>query len=278
MTHVRGPKVRAARPVVDRALEVGARAHFEDPAYYAKTYATRTEDVAFYVKLAEHVAAGGGSILEYGIGAGRIAIPMARAGAAVTGVDWSEPMLSDLEARLAREEPDVRARVRAVHGDMREVKLKKRFDLVLCTFNTFLHLYTQSDVEAFLARVRAHLAPGGRFVFDATVPCPDDLARDPERSYRMPRLRYPSTGQMVGYAEQFDYDTARQILFVTITFTPVDGSAPWVVPLAHRQFFPEELRALLHYNGFVVDAVHGDWKDEPITRDTDVAVWHTHAR
>ena len=127
MTHVRGPKVRAARPVVDRALEVGARAHFEDPAYYAKTYATRTEDVAFYVKLAEHVAAGGGSILEYGIGAGRIAIPMARAGAAVTGVDWSEPMLSDLEARLAREEPDVRARVRAVHGDMREVKLKKRF-------------------------------------------------------------------------------------------------------------------------------------------------------
>jgi SAM-dependent methyltransferase len=251
------------------ALEVGARAHFEDAAYYAKTYASRTEDVEFYSRLAANTA-----VLEYGIGSGRIAIPMARAGAAVVGIDWSQPMLDDLSARLWREPVDVRKRVRAVHGDMRDTKLRRQFPLVVCTFNTFLHLYVRDDFERFFARVKAHLAPGGRFVFDASIPHPGDLGRDPNRAYPAPRLRHPTTGQLVKYAERFDYDWTRQILFVTIEFTPVDGGEPWVVPLAHRQIFPEEMRALLHYNGFVVDRVDGNFEGDPMTRWSDMGVWH----
>ena len=251
------------------ALEVGARAHFEDAAYYAKTYASRTEDVAFYARLAADTA-----VLEYGIGSGRIAIPMARAGATVIGVDWSKPMLADLDARLAREAPHVRKRVRAVHGDMREVRLRRRFPLVTCTFNTFLHLYVRDDFERFFARVKAHLEPGGRFVFDASVPHPGDLDRDPDKAYPAPRLLHPTTGQVVKYFERFDYDWARQILFVMIEFRPVDGSEPWSVPLAHRQIFPEEMHALLHYNGFVVERVDGNFEGDPMTRHSDMGVWH----
>jgi SAM-dependent methyltransferase len=212
-------------------------------------------------------------VLEYGVGNGRIALPLARAGCSVTGVDWSAPMLADMARRLLDEPPAVARRVRGVAGDMRDLQLGKRFPLVICPFNTFLHLYAREDVERFFARVREHLTPGGRFVFDVSVPQPGDLDRDPNRAYGAPRFRYPSTGQMVRYAERFDYDAARQILFVTMEFTPVDGGDPWVVPLAHRQFFPQELEALLHYNGFDLTSVHGGFEGEPLDRFSDVSVW-----
>ena len=55
----------------DRELEAGARAHFEDPQYYAQSYATRKDDVAYYTRVAKKHD----RVLEYGIGSGRIALP-----------------------------------------------------------------------------------------------------------------------------------------------------------------------------------------------------------
>ena len=81
----------------DRELEAGATAHFEDPAYYAQSYATRKDDVAYYGRVAKKHD----RVLEYGIGNGRIAIPMARAGATVVGIDQSRAMLADLRERIS---------------------------------------------------------------------------------------------------------------------------------------------------------------------------------
>jgi hypothetical protein len=52
----------------------------------------------------------------------------------------------------------------------------------------------------------------------------------------------------------------------------------WTTPLAHRQFFPQEWEALLHYNGFEVVLVQGDFFGGPLDRTSDVMVWHTRAR
>ena len=259
----------------DHELRVGALAHFEDPAYYAQTYARRVEDIAYYTDLARRAR---GPVLEYGIGAGRVAIPMARAGARVVGVDHSRPMLADLARRLADEPAAVRARVEAHFGDMRRTKLGRRFRLVLAPFNVLLHLYVRADVERFLARVREHLAPGGRFVMDLSMPMPEDLARDPLKPHHAPRFRHPSAG-VVRYREHFDYDRARQILFVTMEMTPV--AAPresFAVPLAQRQFFPCEWEALLHYNGFAVEHRYGDFQRGAFESQSDVMVVHARRR
>jgi SAM-dependent methyltransferase len=279
----------------DRELEVGSLAHYEDPAYYTATYARRIEDVAFYVALAQRT---GGPVLEYGVGNGRIALPIARHGIDVVGVDHSKPMLGALRARLTEEPTVVRRRVRVVRGDMRRVKLRRRFPLVLCTFNTALHLYSREDVERFLARVREHLAPRGRFVVDLSVPRAADLARDGSKPFHAPRFRHPTAGVVVTNREHFDYDPIRQVLFVSMEFEPF-APAPrpqeergrpnaqakprltaggWVTPLAHRQFFPQEWAALLHYNGFRVERVEGDFHGGPLTRDSDVMVWHARRR
>jgi SAM-dependent methyltransferase len=189
-------------------------------------------------------------VLEYGIGSGRIALGLARSGVNVTGVDLSRPMLTALSARLSREPAEVRARVRAVQGDMRRKRLRRRFPLVIAPFNVILHLYTPADMQQFLARVSEHLAPGGRFVFDFSVPQPGDLDRDPARWYGAPRFRHPSTGELVRYAERFEYDSLRQLLVVWMRFSPVDGGRAWTEPLTHRQFFPQEMLALLDAAGF----------------------------
>jgi SAM-dependent methyltransferase len=261
----------------DRELEAGSRGHYEDAAYYTKTYKRRTDDVTFYVELAKKQR---GSVLEYGVGNGRIALPTARAGCSVTGLDLSRPMLTDLENRLAAEPDDVRKRVTARCADMRHARLRRRFDLVTCPFNAFLHLYTRLDVERFLARVREHLAPGGLFVFDVSMPSASELSRDPNRAYVCPRFRYPSTGEMVRYTERFDYDQMRQILFVTMEFFPEGrpASASFMMPLAHRQFYPQELEALLHGNGFAIRRSFGDFKGAKLDRYSETIVLVCRAR
>jgi SAM-dependent methyltransferase len=233
----------------DRELEAGSRAHYEDPGYYTDTYARRLDDVQYYVTVATR---SGGPVLEYGIGNGRIALPMARHGVAVTGVDLSKPMLDDLRA----------------------VRLRRRFPLVICPFNTALHLYSRQDIERFFERVREHLSQRGRFVVDISMPPLEDLARDPARAYSVPRFRHPTTGLVVKNREYFDYDRVRQVLFVGMEFEPVEHpERTWMMPLAHRQFFPREFEALLHYNGFDVEEVNGDFHGGPLDRKSDVMVW-----
>ncbi len=255
----------------DKFVLEGACAHYAEPSYYTKNYARRVNDVRYYVELGRLY---GCPVLEYGCGNGRIAIPLAVAGTTVVGVDLSPEMLDDFRAKLEGLDPAISKRVRLVHGDMRQVKLRQRFGLVLCTFNTLLHLYTRDDVEQFFARVRGHMEPDARFVFDVSVPCAEELSRDPNKAYAAPKMRYPPTGELVKYAEYFDYDPIGQVLFMRMRFEPVEApKRAWTTLLTHRQFYPQELEALLHYNGFEVESVMADFGADPLGSDTDTAVW-----
>jgi hypothetical protein len=207
------------------------------------------------------------------VGNGRIALPIARDGARVTGIDHTREMLDDFRRALAKEAADVRARVKLVRGDLRRKKLGRKFDLVLCPFNTALHLYAREDVELWLSRVREHMAKGAELVFDVSTPSLEDLLREPTKPYRTAPFHHPTYGR-VNYREHFDYDRVRQILFVSMYFDP-----PGVMtPLAHRQFFPRELEALLHYNGFTTTALYGDFRGGPFTAKSDVMVFHATKR
>lgn len=255
----------------DAQLLAGTEAHYEDTAYYDKTYAKRREDVAFYVGLARQARHG---ILEYGAGNGRITLPMAEAGARVVAVDRHAAMVDDLKKKRAALPDSVRDRIDIKRGDMCTLRLDTKFGLVICPFNTFLHLYDRPSVERFLARVLAHLTASGRFVFDVSMPQAEELARKVDRAYRTPPFSYPGIGR-VKYKERFDYEPLRQILFVNMEFEPERGE-PFTTPLTHRQFFPQELEALLHYNGFTIEKIEGDFAG-PATNETLTLVYTTKA-
>ena len=155
-------------------------------------------------------------------------------------------MLADLRARL-RDEPRRRARARhACAGDMRTVRLGERFPLVICPFNTALHLYTREDVERFLARVREHLAPRGELVVDISMPLLEDLARDPARrvlACRASSIRRPGVVEQPRALRLRPRAAgALRVDGVRAERAPRASEAAFMTPLAHRQFFPRSGR------------------------------------
>lgn len=249
--------------------------HYRDADYYDHAYRRYRQDVAHYVTLARDV---GGPVLELGGGTGRITIALARAGFEVAMVDRMPSMLERAEARFAREPRKVRDRVTRVQGDLRDLELDRTFPLVIGPFNVLQHLYTREDVERALSMVRRHLAPGGRFAFDVLLPEPSSLVRDPLRFYKNRPIKHPRTGRRYAYAEAFEYDHDTQIQTTVIRFTEIDGDHEHYDRLMQRQFFPRELEALLHYNGFEVLVHDGGFGGQPIDEVAESQVVVARAR
>ncbi len=245
-----------------QALAAGTREHYEDAVLYDHEYKRRRDDIRWYQKLAADELGAPSvkkpqSILELGCGSGRMLLPLARDGYRVVGVDAAPKMLARCRERVEKAGKAVAARVELHEGDFRAIDLRERFQLVICPFNAFMHLYQREDVERFLAVVHAHLAPGGLFAFDVLNPHLGWLARDPHRRWARTKFRHPKTGKAMVYSTSVTYDAALQIAFMRIYYAPESGGRERIVRLVHRQFFPLELQALLHYNDFTVAAHHG---------------------
>lgn len=198
-----------------------------------------TPAVSHYARL----AARAGRVLEYGAGRGLLTWPMATAGASVTAVDLSTVLLEELRQRGRALPREVTRRVRTCVADMRSLRLRRTFPLVLAPSGTFLHLYNRRDVESFLEGVRHHLAPGGIFVFDLPLPQPAELEED--------------------------YDPVTQIHSREL--------APGL-ELSRRHFFPRELEMLLHYNGFARIRLRGDFTAQRPNERTRILVVSAQAR
>src|SRR5918995_275632 len=108
--------------------------------------------------------AGDGAALEFAVGTGRIALPLAERGVRVVGIDNSEAMLVRLHEKPGAE------RIEAMVGDMAATRIDGEFSLVYLVFNTIFNLITQDGQVACFENAAAHLPPGGRFVIEARVP------------------------------------------------------------------------------------------------------------
>lgn len=248
----------------------GSHSHYEDGRYYDQAYRRRRHDVRYYVELARKT---GGPALELGVGSGRVALAIAEAGVEVVGVDPMEPMLERAKERIARLPKVARERIELRRGSLERLRLRRRFPLVIAPFNVWMHLYTREQIERGFATVRHHLEPNGRFVFDVLLPDPVSMARNPARRYRGGTVPHPRGDVKYRYSEYFSYDPMTQIETTMMDFEhPRHKSESFCTPLAQRQFFPAELEALLHYNGFVVESHTGDFDGKPVTAATESQV------
>jgi SAM-dependent methyltransferase len=209
------------------------------------------EDVGFYV---DEALAAGGPVVELCVGTGRIAIPIAAAGARVIGVDSSQGML-DVAAEQA-EAAGVAPFVDLRFGDIREPPVEGTYPLVICPFRSLLHMETDDDRRAVLRAVHGLLADDGRFVFDVFTPGADDIAETNGRWVE----REP------GIFERADWDqeARRLILRVRGEGREAEMSLAW---LSIREWVE-----LLMDEGFVVEALYG-WFDRSPWAGGEDSVW-----
>jgi SAM-dependent methyltransferase len=161
-----------------------------------------TEDIGFYV--AEARKAGRGPIVELGVGTGRIAVPTARAGVPVIGIDSSAGMLAVCRRRA--EEAGVSTALVLRRGDIRRPPVSERVRLVTCPFRSLLHLRSDEARLEALAAVRELLLPGGQFVFDVFAPSHEDVVETQGRWLE----REP------GIWERADWDLEQRILTLAV--------------------------------------------------------------
>ena len=192
--------------------------------------------------------AGDGAALEFAIGTGRIAVPLAERGVRVAGIDNSEAML----ARL-REKPGAE-RIEAVAGDMSATRVDGEFSLVYLVFNTIFNLVTQDGQVACFENAAAHLRDGGRFVIEARVP---ELQRLPLGQTMLPWRADPDG------MSYYVYDTPTQRLSGR-HYEFADGRVE-ANPIEMRYAWPAELDLMARLAGMRLQHRWGGWRREPFT-------------
>ena len=108
--------------------------------------------------------AGDGRALEFGIGTGRIALPLAARGVPVQGIELSKAMAAQMSAKPGGDA------IGLTIGDFSTTTVDGPFSLVYLVFNTIMNLTTQAEQVACFRNAAAHLGPGGCFVVEVMVP------------------------------------------------------------------------------------------------------------
>jgi SAM-dependent methyltransferase len=192
--------------------------------------------------------AGDGGALEFGIGTGRIALPLAERGVRVAGIDSSEAMLTRLQAK-----PGAR-HVEHALGDFSTTRVDGEFSLVYLVFNTISNLTTQDGQVACFQNAAAHLRSGGRFVIENNVPA--------LRSLPPGQTVIPFRADPDGFS--FDvYDVVTQ-RFSSQHFYVVDGRVE-AFPVEFRYAWPAELDLMARLTGMRLQDRWAGWKREPFT-------------
>lgn len=225
-------------------------------------------DVPFYK---ERAAETGGPVLEIGCGTGRLTIPLARAGHEVWAVDVSAAMLDQLRAKLAREAPEVQARVHPVRQDATALDLPVRdCRLAVIPFNVLMLIPDLTAERRVLAAAAAHLAPGGTLALDVMNPLTLPMDAETKPSPSEPR-RSPHNGNSYirnTMASRLDEGQCQRIHGWYDELLPDGKIAVTEYGFTWRMIFRYELELMLESAGFTIERLAGDFEDAPWTVDS----------
>ena len=211
-----------------------------------------TEDVEFYV---DEAVASGGPVVELAVGTGRIAVPTARAGIPVIGVDESPGMIA--VARERAEQEGVADLVDLRLGDLREPPVDERVPLVTIPFRSLLHMPDEAEKLRALQGAASVLEPDGRLVFDVFAPSREDI--EETDGLWLERER--------GIFERADWDEQARTLSLSVR-----GGDEQSATMHLHWLSPAEWNALLEEAGFEVETLYG-WFDRRAFEGGEDQIW-----
>ena len=232
---------------------------FIDPPNYDIEEGERSAPrIAFYCELAKSI---GGPVLEIACGSGLVTIPIAAQGLDVTGVDLAHSMLE--HARKKAEDQGLN--IRWVEADARSFDLGTLYKFIYLTGNAFQAFLRREDQEGLLAAVKRHLAPQGIFAFETRNPSGHDLTNQPEEEYDQSYISVEGHTVSVSFTQR--YDSIAQTMYWTSyrRWNVGERDHSRETHIACRFTHPQELEALLYYNGFQIIQQYGNWEKEPLS-------------
>jgi SAM-dependent methyltransferase len=236
-----------------------------DPSEYGRNIASDYDETTGAADPSAEVAAivelsQGAPILEFGIGTGRLALPLVERGHRVAGIEGSAEMV-----RLLRQKPggaDIPVEV----GDFSETRVEGEFGLVVLTMNTVYALPSQQAQVRCFSNAARHLSLGGSFVVEAWLP---DLGA--YRQGHAVRLVRQQTGEVV--IETSEIFPATQTMQTNKVYLTDDSVK--VFPANHRYAWPAELDLMAELAGLKLTDRWADWSKNPYTDNSTahVSVW-----
>ena len=250
-----------------------AHIFYQESGLHVEVYDTLTElhggvitgDVDFYLQKARRI---GGPVLELGVGTGRVAWALARAGLEVVGLDTSQPMLAQAEAKRAQMTTLAQPLARFVRANMADFDLDRTFTLVLCAYRSFQALTSPEDQRRALQSVYRHLRSGGYFIVNLFDPRLDWCTPNAIRESVDSSVRHPITNNLVKVeVVNRRNDTFNQLFTECWRFTEI-GAAGQVLRqeeevLTLRWTYRQEMRYLFELVGFEVEAEYSDFHQSP---------------
>ncbi len=203
--------------------------------------------------------AGGGSALEFGIGTGRVALPLAERCHKIHGIDISSAMLDQLSKKPGAE------RISTTEGSFASTRVNTKFQVVYLIYNTITNLTSQEEQIACFQNAADHLESGGHFVIELIVPRLQDLASGE-------RVRPFHIGEdHFGFDEYTDFNG--QILYSHHYWNDEGSFRKFSAP--YRWVWPSELDLMARLAGLSLSARYGGWNREPFTDESTshVSVW-----
>jgi len=202
--------------------------------------------------------AGSGPALEFGIGTGRVALPLSRRGVRVHGIELSSAMVAQLQTQPGASD------IAVTIGDFATAKAPGAFTLVYLLRNTITNLTTLDEQVECFRNAAAHLQPGGCFVIENYIP---ELRRLPPGETRHV---FTATAAHIGVG---DYDFAAQVE-VSQHWWLIEGELK-TFSSPHRYVWPSELDLMARLAGMTLRARWTDWQRAPFTSDSrdHISVW-----
>lgn len=208
--------------------------------------------------------AAGGPALEFAVGTGRIAAPLASRGVPVSGIELSRAMAGRIAAKPGGDAVSVTI------GDMTSTRVPGEFALAYLVFNTISNVTTQDGQVDVFRNAAAHLRPGGVFLIEVGVP---DLRRLPPGQDTVPFTVAPGAegGGYVGF-DQYDVVT-QEFSSNHVTVTPDGAGRFYRIPF--RYAWPAEMDLMARIAGLRLKHRWSDWDRSAFTADSTkhVSVW-----
>ncbi|MDG0865688.1 methyltransferase domain-containing protein [Candidatus Lucifugimonas marina] len=228
-------------------------------------------DLDFYHGLCR---ASGGPILEIGVGTGRIALPLAKDGMEIVGIDLYEPMLKVAQQRALDVAP-LDGSLKLIQADMRDFDLKRKFPVVTIPARTLLLATTEEDQIDTLCRAVQHLEEDGTMAFNLFYPDPEMLADDPDEEFLLEVVEKPDGGRYVLTAKNhFDLDS--QLNHGTQIAEELDPKGEVLrrqeLEVVVRYLYPEQVISMCQRVGLDVIEMWGDYEGSDLDEESDEIV------